>query len=136
MAWDFKNIKKLVSIHAYQYGNVKMLTVFFFVGFLGPHLWHMEVLRLGVELELQLPACAAARAVREPSPVFGLHHSSQQRWILNPLSEARDWTCVLMDTSRACYRWATRGTSHNLFFKNGMTSASSQIFFSAPFLLY
>ena len=26
----------------------------FFV-FLGPHLWHMEVPRLGVELELQLP---------------------------------------------------------------------------------
>ena len=28
--------------------------------FLGPHLWHMEVPRLGVEWELQLPACATA----------------------------------------------------------------------------
>ena len=28
-----------------------------------------------------------------------LHHSSYQCWILNPLSEARDQTHVLMDTS-------------------------------------
>ena len=27
----------------------------------------------------------------------GLYHSSRQRWILNPLSKARDRTCVLMD---------------------------------------
>ena len=30
----------------------------------------------------------------------GLHHSSQQCQILNPLSEARDQACVLMDTSQ------------------------------------
>ena len=29
---------------------------FFFFVFLGPHLWHMEVPRLGVESELQLLA--------------------------------------------------------------------------------
>ena len=29
-----------------------------------------------------------------------LHHSSQQHRILNPLSEARDLTHILMDTSR------------------------------------
>ena len=28
----------------------------------------------------------------------GLHYSPQQHWILNPLSEARDRTFVLMDT--------------------------------------
>jgi len=28
------------------------------------------------------------------SCICDLHHSSQQRWILNPLSEARDRTCV------------------------------------------
>ena len=32
----------------------------------------------------------------------GLHHSSQQRQILNPLSKARDRTRILMDTSRVC----------------------------------
>ena len=61
---------------------------FFF--FVGPHLWHMEVPRLGVESELQLPAHATATAMMDPSRVFDLHQSSQQRLILNPLSKARD----------------------------------------------
>ena len=32
----------------------------------------------------------------------GLHHSSQQRQILNPMSGARDGIHVLMDPSRVC----------------------------------
>ena len=36
----------------------------------------------------------------DPSHAHDLHHSSQQHQILNPLSEARDWTWVLMDASR------------------------------------
>ena len=42
---------------------------------------------------------ATATATGDPSHVCELHHSSWQRWILNPLSEARDWTHSLMDTS-------------------------------------
>ena len=34
----------------------------------------------------------------------GLHHSSQQRWILNPLSKARDRTCILMDAGQIRFR--------------------------------
>ena len=62
----------------------------------------MEVPRLGVELELQLPAYATAIATetQDLSPVCDLHHSSQQRWILNPLSEARDRTHNLMVPSQ------------------------------------
>ena len=45
----------------------------------------------------------------------GLHHSSGQRRILNPLSKAKDWTWVLMDTSRVHYHWATSGTPKILF---------------------
>ena len=44
------------------------------------------------------------------SHICSLHHSSQQCWILNPLSKARDRTCVLMDTSWVCYHWAMTGT--------------------------
>ena len=43
---------------------------------------------------------ATATAVPDPSCICDLHQSSQKRWILNPLSEARDRTCVLMDTSQ------------------------------------
>ena len=65
----------------------------------GPHPWHMEVLRLGVQLGLQLPAYIAATATPDPSCACNLHHSSQQCQILNPLSVSRDQTCVLMDPS-------------------------------------
>ena len=44
---------------------------------------------LGVELELQLLAYMTATATPGPSHVFELHHSFQQSWITNPLSEAR-----------------------------------------------
>ena len=66
----------------------------FFV-FLGPHLQPMEVPRLGVESELQLPACTTATATPDPSHICDLLHSSWQRRILNPLSEARDQTYIL-----------------------------------------
>ena len=36
--------------------------------------------------------------------------SSWQHQILNPLSKARDWTCILMDTSGVHYHWAIVGT--------------------------
>ena len=78
--------------------------VFCFVFFkLGPHLWHMEVPRLRVILELQLPAYTTATAAWDPSCVCDLHHSLWQHRILNPLSEARDQTHVLMDTSQFHY---------------------------------
>ena len=66
---------------------------------LRPHLWQVEVPRLGVTRELQLLAYTTATATRDPGRVHDLHHSSQQCWILNPRSEARDRTGVLMDTS-------------------------------------
>ena len=50
----------------------------------------MEVPRLRDELELQLLAYSTATAMPELSRVCSLHHSSQELWILNPLSEARD----------------------------------------------
>ena len=61
----------------------------------------MEVPRLGVKSELQLQAYTTARATRGLSCICDLHHSSQQRWILNPLSKARDVTHTLMDPSWA-----------------------------------
>ena len=60
--------------------------------FLGLFPWHMEVPRLGVKLELQLPAYTTATAVLVRSLVCNLHHSSQQRWIPNPLRGAWDRT--------------------------------------------
>ena len=38
-----------------------------FFSFLGPHLWHMEVPGLGVELELWLPSYTTATAMQDLS---------------------------------------------------------------------
>ena len=45
---------------------------------------------------------ARAIATPDPSHVCDQHHGSWQHWILNPLSEARGRTHVLMVTSRVC----------------------------------
>ena len=81
----------------------------FFV-FLGPHPRHMEVPRLGVESAVWLPAYITATAMLEPRRVCDLHHSSWQRWILNPLSDARDQTCILMDVSQIHFCCTMMGT--------------------------
>ena len=84
--------------------------------FLGLHTWHMEVPRLGVQSELQLPAYARATATPDSSHVCDPHHSSQQHQILNPVSEARNRTCNLMVPSQIHFHCATMGTPDFIFF--------------------
>ena len=70
-----------------------------FLPFLGLHLQHMEVPRLGVESERQLQAYATARNTRSKLHLQrNLCHILRQQQLLNPLSEARDQTRILMDT--------------------------------------
>ena len=80
----------------------------FFLCFLGPHLQHMEVPRLRGESELQL--LAYTTATQDLSHICSLHHTSRQCRILNPWSEARDWTHSLMVPSQICFCCATTGT--------------------------
>ena len=61
----------------------------------------------------QLPTCATATAMPDPSHICDLRHSSLQLWIPDPLSEARDRTCKLMDISWICSHYATTGTSNS-----------------------
>ena len=56
----------------------------------------MEVPRLGVESEIQLPAYTTATAMPDPRYICDLHHSSQQGRILNPRSKAGDRTRNLL----------------------------------------
>ncbi len=58
--------------------------------FLRPHPQHIDVPRLRVKSELWLLACTTVTAMLDPSYILDLHYSSQQRWILKPLVEARD----------------------------------------------
>ena len=68
----------------------KVVTEDFFFFFLGLHMRHIDVPRLGVESELWLPVCATATVKPDPSLVFDVHHSSRQCRIFNPLKQVRD----------------------------------------------
>ena len=82
----------------YFLGHLHTFIPFFFFFFLRSHLWHMEVSRLGVEMELQ----PTATVTQDLSCAFCLPYSPQQQRILNPISKARDRTCIFMDTSWVC----------------------------------
>ena len=88
--WDKSLCGPLKSYHSGGFVVVVVVS--------GLPLWHMEVPRLGVESELL--AYTTATATWDPRYVCDLHHSSQQSWILNPLSKARDRTCNLMVPSQ------------------------------------
>ena len=84
--------------------------------FLGPLPRYMEVPRLGVKLELKLPAYTTTTATWDPSHTCDLQHSSWWQGNLNPLSEARDETWILKDTSQICFCCTTVGTPMIFFF--------------------
>ena len=92
-----------------------LLLLFFFLGL---YLQHMEVPRVGVESELQLPTYPSATATWDLSLICDLHHSSRQSWIFNPLSEAKDWTLNLMVPCRIRFHCSMMGTPgvYNFFF--------------------
>ena len=60
----------------------------------------MEVPGPGVESELQLPVYTAGTAMPDLNRICDQHCNLWQRWIRNPLREARDATHILKDTSR------------------------------------
>ena len=97
-----------------NFGRKRLKNYFFiyflFFYFLGPHPQPMEVPRLGVQSELLAFTAATATSNLDPSCVCDLHHSSRQCRILNPLSEARDWTLNITVPSQICFRCPTMGT--------------------------
>ena len=84
---------------------------------LGPHLQHKEGPRLWVKSELQPPIYATATAKWDPSHICGLHHTSWQCQILNPLNEARDQMYIPMNTSQVLNPLSQSGNSQGAIFK-------------------
>ena len=88
---------------------------------------------VGVESKLQLPTYTTVTARQDPSRICNLHHSSWQRQILNPLSEARDRTQNLMVTTQICFWCATIGTPRTAFYNvssNNITMFYVQLIFA------
>ena len=92
----------MISDLTHRCSKVSSFIIFFFFAFffLGPHLQHMEV-----------PSPGWTASLRQRRSNTGSEGpGSLQRQIPNPLSEARDWTWILMDTRWICCCCATTGT--------------------------
>ena len=66
-----------VELGIFLQESLSFFLPFFLLIFLGPHLPRWEVPRLGVELELQLPAYTTAAATPDPSQVCELHGNAR-----------------------------------------------------------
>ena len=64
---------QILQSQDYIYADIYFFACLFVFAFLGPHLQHMEVPRLGVESELQLLAYAIVTAMPDLSRVCNLH---------------------------------------------------------------
>ena len=90
-------------------------TVFVFFFLLGPHPQHMEFPRLGVELELQLPAYIMATSTRDLSYVCDLQQPAQGntrssfQWLRPGIELTSSQILVSFIT-----HWATMGTGQIL----------------------
>ena len=61
-------------------------------------------------------AYTTATATQDLSRMCNLHHSSRQGQILDLLCEAKDRTCILIDTSQIHFSYATKGMPGFFFF--------------------
>ena len=96
------------------------LFLFFFFSlpcFLGLHLWHIEVPRLGGLIRAADTGLHHNHAMPDQSHVCDLHHSSWQHQILNPQSEARDQTATSWILVRFVSTAPQRKVSSYFFFK-------------------
>ena len=86
--------------HSWELGEVLQFLIsfllFFFLLFRAAPVAYGSFLARG---QIRATAARTTTAIRDLSHICNLHHS----WILNPLSEARDWTHILMDASWARY---------------------------------
>ena len=120
MIWSIFLYAYFPSIYLLRWGvcwSLLPIFKFFIVCFLGPQVRHVEVPRLGVELELKLPAYNTATATQDPSGFCDLCCSSWQPWILNPLSKARDRIRILKGISQVLNLLSYKGNSFCPFLK-------------------
>ena len=102
-ASEFPSFLRLNNSPLYTYTTFCLSILFYFLFIATPVAYG-----LWVESELQLLAYTTATAMRDPSRTW--HHSSWQCGISDPLSKARDRTCIFMDTSHIHLHCATMGT--------------------------
>ena len=143
MSPEFLRVKKvkktrelMLKLGIFQCWQSVFCFVLSFCFFLGPHPWHMEVPRIGVELELQLPVYATATAMRDSSCIWDLHHSSQQHQMPNPLSEIKPTSSyILVRFVSTEPQWERQAIYVNtLEILEGLSLRGHAIYYCTPFM--
>ena len=93
-----------------------LLLLLFFFFFLGTHIQHMEFLGYGLNGTCKWWNMSQPQPISDLSHIYDLCCSSRQRRILNPLSEVKNWICILMDTRQFLYPLSHDGNSHSHHF--------------------
>ena len=97
---SFKCTKWFSYTHMHIYIHTHTYILFFC--FSGPYPGNIEVPRQGIY--------TITTATRDPCHICDLYQSSWQLWNPSPLSQARNWTCIFLDTTQIRVRWAMMGT--------------------------
>ena len=98
----------IIYLHNTHY---KIYYIYLYCIYLGPHLWHMDVPRLGVESELHLLACTSATGNRGlelhlwPTPHLMATSDHLTHWARPGIKPTSSWILV-----RFLTHWATVGT--------------------------
>ena len=92
-------------LNFFPYGSGYFIYLAAFINSLFPSnlfffFWPFRAILTAYESSQTWPAYTTDTAKPGPSCICNLHHSLPQCQILNPLSEARDGTSILMDTSQ------------------------------------
>ena len=120
--------KKLTSLYYFKQkrvgGGTKLRSSFLFL--FGATLVACGGSQARVEPALQLPAYTTATAMPDPSHACTLHRRPWQHWTLNPWSEARDRTHILMDTGQVLNPLSHNRNSPKLRFLNKKYMAPSK----------
>ena len=99
----------------------------------------MEVSRLGLNRICSCRPTPQPQQCQIWDASCDLHYRSWQCRILNPLSKAKDWTCILVDTSWVRYYWATMGTANKpiliYYYIDILLLAKVHSLFRFPYLL-
>ena len=102
-----KSYNKCQSQHMENPIMKTILYNFFFFWSLWAYLWHMEVLKLGFKLELQLPAYTTVTALPDSSPVCDLHHSNSRsltHWARPRIETTSPWMLVGFVTAESQWK--------------------------------
>ena len=125
-----------IFIYLFTYFNFNFFFCFFV--FLGLHLWHMEVPRLGVELELQLASYVATHlhiythpeqcGIQAKSVIYTTAHSnagSLTHWMMSGIEPASSWILIRLVTC-----WPQWELPLSFYFKLNYSSFRSSVWLS------